>query len=210
MKIKVCGMREAGNIRAVERLDIDWMGFIFYPRSPRHVSCEADVEAAGRCRRKKVGVFVDAGIDEMLAVAARCELDCVQLHGNESPETCLAMQARGYPVIKAFHVSGTADLKKTKAYEAAASCFLFDTKCAGYGGSGRRFDWSALSGYDGPVPFILSGGIAPGCVDELLRFSHPALYGVDLNSGFEIAPAMKDALALAAFIEKIRTKELNP
>lgn len=202
-------MREAGNIRAVEQLDIDWMGFIFYPHSPRHVACEADAEAVRRCRRKKIGVFVDAGIDEMVATAIRCGLDCVQLHGHESPETCRAMQTRGYPVIKAFHIAVADDLTKTKTYESAASFFLFDTKCAGYGGSGQRFDWSVLYAYDGRTPFILSGGIAPGCMDELLQFRHPALAGMDLNSGFELAPAMKDTVALAAFVEKIRAEYIT-
>jgi phosphoribosylanthranilate isomerase len=197
-------MREAENIRAVEQLDIDWIGFIFYPPSPRYVSGDADAETVRRCTRKKVGVFVDAGVGAMTATAERYGLDCVQLHGNESPETCLAMQARGYPVIKAFSIATAEDLKQTKAYETAAAYFLFDTKCEGFGGSGRRFDWSVIHDYDGRTPFLLSGGIAPGCEDELLHLRHPAMTGVDLNSGFETAPAVKDTVALAAFVKKIR------
>ncbi|MDR0757563.1 MAG: phosphoribosylanthranilate isomerase, partial [Tannerella sp.] len=172
LTIKVCGMREAGNILAVQQLDIDWIGFIFYPPSPRHVSGDAAAEAIRRCTRTKVGVFVDAGISAMVATAEYYGLDCVQLHGNESPETCLSMQTRGYSVVKAFSVATAGDLQRTKAYEAAADCFLFDTKCEGFGGSGRRFDWSALHGYDGRTPFLLSGGLAPGCEDELLQLRH--------------------------------------
>ncbi|MDR2119798.1 MAG: phosphoribosylanthranilate isomerase [Tannerella sp.] len=207
MKIKVCGMREAANIRAVERLDVDWMGFIFYPPSPRHVSgSEADAEAIRRCGRTKVGVFVDAPVGEMAYAAARYGLDCLQLHGSESPDTCRAVQTLGYPVIKAFHIADADDLKRTADYDGAASFFLFDTKCDGFGGSGRRFDWSALHAYDQPTPFILSGGITPQCADELLRFRHPAMIGADLNSGFELAPALKDAGALDAFIRKLKPK----
>jgi phosphoribosylanthranilate isomerase len=209
MKIKTCGMRDAENIRAVERLNIDWMGFIFYPRSPRCVPAGDGVDAIRHCRRKTVGVFVDAGADEMTATAWRYGLDCVQLHGSESPATCRTMQARGYPVIKAFPVATADDLAPTAAYEAVASLFLFDTKSDRRGGSGRRFDWSILHSYQGRIPFLLSGGLAPGCADELLRFRHPMMAGADLNSGFELAPAVKDVAALAAFVKTVKGMKKN-
>jgi phosphoribosylanthranilate isomerase len=200
-------MREAGNIRAVEQLDIDWMGFIFHPPSPRHVFDSTDVETVRRCRRTKVGVFVDADLDAMMATAGRYAFDCVQLHGSESPAICHALRTRGCTVIKAFSVASAADLKRTDDYEGAASLFLFDTKSNVCGGSGQRFDWSLLHNYHGHTPFLLSGGIAPGCVDELLRFRHPMMTGADLNSGFEIAPAVKDTVALAAFVKVLKNAE---
>jgi phosphoribosylanthranilate isomerase len=195
-------MREDANIRAVERLDIDWMGFIFYPASPRYVpDGEVYIASVRRCTRKKTGVFVNAATDGMLEKAARFGLDYVQLHGNESPDTCRIMQANGFPVIKAFSIASADDLKRTEGYETAASFFLFDTKCAGFGGSGRRFDWSALSHYHGNTPFLLSGGITPDCADDILRFRHPKMAGIDLNSGFETSPAVKDVDALKMFLE---------
>ena len=208
MKIKVCGMRETDNLRAVEQLDIDWMGFIFYPCSPRYVSAEtADATAIRRCRRTKVGVFVNAGADEIDAAQALYALECVQLHGNESPSDCAALQRKGLCVIKAFAIATADDLRQTDAYASCADYFLFDTKCDAYGGSGRRFDWSVLKHYHGHTPFLLSGGLAPACIEDLLRFDHPTLAGIDLNSGFETAPALKDVDALNRFIRKIKQNE---
>jgi len=205
MIIKVCGMREDENIRAVERLDIDWIGFIFYPCSPRYVPDEKRYAASiRRCVKKKAGVFVNTGTDEMLRTAARLQLDYVQLHGNESPDTCRLIQDNGYPVIKAFSVASANDLKQAETYEAAVSFFLFDTKCEGYGGSGRRFDWNILNNYQGNTPFLLSGGITPGSLDDVLQFHHPLLAGIDLNSGFETAAAMKNTVELQQFVAGIR------
>jgi phosphoribosylanthranilate isomerase len=207
MKIKVCGMRETDNIRAVERLDVDWMGFIFYPSSSRYVpDDETYSESVRRCAKKKTGVFVNVGVEEMLEKASRYGLDYLQLHGHESPETCAMIQQQGYPVIKAFAVASAADLEQTAAYETCASYFLFDTKCDAYGGSGKRFDWSALDSYRGRTPFLLSGGISPDCIDALRGFNHPEMAGIDLNSGFETAPAFKDAALLERFIHQLRTE----
>jgi phosphoribosylanthranilate isomerase len=203
--IKVCGMREAENIRVVERLDIDWMGFIFYPSSPRYVpDAEAYAASIRLCAKAKVGVFVNAAVEEILEKTSRYRLDYVQLHGNESPSVCEALQKQGCPVIKAFSVAAADDLERTAAYETCAGYFLFDTKCDAYGGSGKRFDWSALDAYRGETPFLLSGGIHPGSVRELLRFGHPKMAGIDVNSGFETAPALKDAVRIETFIKQLR------
>lgn len=205
MKIKICGMREAENIRAVQGLDIDWMGFIFYPRSPRFVpDDEAYAVAIRHCTKPKVGVFVNAGSDEMIAKATRYGLDYLQLHGNESPATCKSLQQQGYRVIKAFPVATADDLAQTAAYETCARYFLFDTKTDVHGGSGKRFDWTTLSHYHGPTPFLLSGGIRPENLPDLLRFRHPQMAGIDLNSGFETAPALKDVGRLETFILPFR------
>lgn len=198
--IKVCGMREAGNIRLVEAAGADWMGFIFYPPSPRYVSRRPDYLPA--CRR--VGVFVDADEACIREHVARFGLQSVQLHGHESPDLCRRLRDSGVHVIKAFHAASPCDLLLTTHYERAADTFLFDTPCAGHGGSGRRFDWQLLHAYTGRTPFLLSGGIGPDCLDALAAFSHPRLLGYDLNSGFETAPAIKDAETLRTFIQAIK------
>ena len=160
MIVKVCGLRDPDNIRAVERLPVDLCGFIFYPRSPRCVPDDEFHAAAVRsCRRPAVGVFVDASPAEMLRTAERFGLGWLQLHGDESPEACGELRQRGFRIIKAIRVASAGDLAAARAYEDCADYLLFDTRCDGYGGSGRRFDWSVLDAYAGRVPFLLSGGI---------------------------------------------------
>jgi phosphoribosylanthranilate isomerase len=140
----------------------------------------------------------------MLEKAARYGLDCLQLHGSESPGLCETLQRAGYRVIKAFPVATAADLERTAAYEPCAAYFLFDTKCDTFGGSGKSFDWRALEAYRGRTPFLLGGGLRPESAEALLRFRHPQWAGVDLNSGFETAPALKDVARLEQFIHRLR------
>lgn len=199
MIVKVCGLRDPENIRAVDRLAVDLCGFIFYPRSPRCVpDDELHAEAVRSCRKPAAGVFVDASPAEMLRTAGRFGLGWLQLHGDESPEACGELRQRGFRIIKAIRVAAA------RAYETCADYLLFDTRCDGYGGSGRRFDWRVLDAYTGHVPFLLSGGIDAGCADAVRGFAHPRFAGVDLNSGFETAPAVKDAGKLEEFIAKIQ------
>lgn len=205
MIVKVCGMREPENIRAVERAGADWMGFIFYARSPRCVAAPPSYLPAA-CRR--VGVFVGERTDTIVQQAVRFGLSHVQLHGRETAEECRRLRAEGLTVIKAFSVKGTADVQAATAYEGACDYFLFDTACTGYGGSGVSFDWNALHAYCGHTPFLLSGGLRPDSMEALARFHHPRWAGIDLNSGFETAPARKDAAALKTFIEQ--AKQLEP
>lgn len=203
MLIKVCGMREAENIRQVETLGIDWMGFIFYPRSPRFVG-ETFIEATSEQPVRRVGVFVNASPEEMIETARKYKLDYLQLHGNESADDCYALQKRGFALIKAFSIASEEDLEKTADYEGRVDYFLFDTKCEGYGGSGKQFDWSVLAAYKGSTPFLLSGGLRPESLEALLHFHHPLLAGIDLNSGFEIEPGMKDVAKLKGFVEEVK------
>lgn len=212
MRVKVCGMRSPRNIQAVARLEIDWMGFIFYGRSPRAIADDTPPEAlqlpAGRPIRR-VGVFVDASAERILGTCRRYGLNVVQLHGHESPELCHTLQKRGYGIIKALPVGNDpADLAATAAYEGRVDYFLFDTRCAGYGGSGRAFDWSLLGCYEGETPFLLSGGIRPESLGAIKAFHHPRLAGVDLNSGFESAPGIKDDQLLRTFIEQLKQQTL--
>lgn len=208
MLIKVCGMREPENISQVAETEIDWMGFIFYARSPRFVGdISSDGMNAGRAVHEppvRVGVFVDATLEYMMEMGNKYALGYLQLHGNESPDTCYALQKRGYAVIKAFSIADEDDLKQTVDYEGRADYFLFDTKCSGYGGSGKQFDWSVLTAYTGQTPFLLSGGINPDSVEVIRNFHHPKLAGLDLNSGFEITPGIKDTEKLKTFIDKIK------
>lgn len=203
MLIKVCGMREAENIRQVEALGIDWMGFIFYPRSPRFVG-ETFIEATSEQPVRRVGVFVNASPEEMIETARKYKLDYLQLHGNESADDCYALQKRGFALIKAFSIATEEDLEKTADYEGRVDYFLFDTKCSGYGGSGKQFDWSVLAAYQGSTPFLLSGGIRPESLEALRHFHHPLLAGLDLNSGFETEPGMKDVAKLKGFVGEAR------
>lgn len=207
MIVKVCGMRNAENIRQLEKTDADFLGFIFYPKSPRFVS--EPNEAILNCSLKKVGVFVNATLKNILSSVETYKLDYVQLHGNESPMVCANLKNLGLTVLKAFPIENENDLQNTKEYEDVVDYFLFDTKCADYGGSGKRFDWSVLNQYQGETPFLLSGGIKPESLNDLIAFEHPRFEGIDLNSGFEISPAMKDADLLKDFITKFRNQKNN-
>jgi phosphoribosylanthranilate isomerase len=206
MKVKVCGMRDPENIRALESTkEVDFMGFIFYPPSPRHVTDSRDViEAVRRCGKKKVGVFVNETVENMLQKAELYRLDCLQLHGEESPDTCGLLRAAGYGVIKSFPIGSNAGFEDTDAYRGSADYLLFDTKSAVCGGSGKRFDWSLLGGYDGDVPFLLSGGLSADCLHDILLFRHPWFAGVDINSGFELAAGIKDIEKIKAFTSELR------
>ena len=200
--IKVCGMRDAENIREVEALGIDLMGFIFWPKSSRYVSERPDYMPA-QCKR--VGVFVDASIDDILQHIAYYALDLVQLHGHEGPDFVRALRAdvSSPVIIKAFNIATKVDLEAIKPYENLVDYFLFDTKGPSVGGNGAKFDWSVLADYVGMTPFLLSGGIGPDDATRIKAFHHPRCIGIDLNSCFETAPAVKDATALSRFLSQL-------
>lgn len=201
MIVKVCGMREADNIRTVEQTGADWMGFIFFPRSARYVETVPSYLPVS-CRR--IGVFVNESTEVILRKAADFGLHGVQLHGKETPEQCRQLAAAGLEVVKVFSIATERDLHNTCSYEDTCHYFLFDTACPQYGGSGKTFAWDILALYKGNTPFILSGGIGPEQLDDLRRFRHPQWAGIDLNSRFETAPARKDASLLHTFIQQIR------
>lgn len=206
MLLKVCGMREEENIRAVEKLPVDLVGFIFYPRSPRYVDTLPGYmpRSAGR-----VGVFVNEELHVIEETIARYRLTHVQLHGNETPALCHALKQQGVQVIKAFSVSVADDLKATGNYSASCDLFLFDTATSGYGGSGRSFDWEILQHYTGAVPFLLSGGIGEDDAAKVAAFRHSRFAGIDLNSRFELSPGIKDIDKLNRFIKKLKDDEPN-
>lgn len=205
MLIKVCGMRDAENIAAVKNLTPDFMGLIFYPKSSRFVGEEpTPAQAASFAPTKKVGVFVNNDIDYILEKRDKFHLDLVQLHGNESPEFCKELIARGVDVIKAFSITDISDIEKVRDYDGCTSLNLLDTKTPKVGGSGVKFDWGILDHYPSATPFLLSGGIDLNDVDEVKKIANPALVGVDLNSKFEVSPALKDVDKLDAFFKKMR------
>ena len=192
MKLKICGMREPENIRAVAALGPDYMGFIFYPLSPRYAGdlSPESVRALPRPIRR-VGVFVNETEQQVIRTAVHYLLDYAQLHGDETPEECRRLN-RILPVIKAIAVRTEADLAETQRYER-------------FGGSGRRFDWNILNAYSGETPFLLSGGIGPGDAERLQAVRHPQLAGVDVNSLFESKPGHKECGLLQPFIEQLKT-----
>lgn len=199
MIIKVCGMRQAENIRAAEALGADWIGMIFWPRSSR---CVTAPPAYLPQQARRVGVFVDETVEKVRELANAYHLDIIQLHGKESPEYAARLKER--TIVKAISIATAEDLEQTKPYEGIADYFLFDTKGESRGGNGRQFDWSLLSGYHGTTPFLLSGGIGPDDAARIRAFHHPAYAGIDINSRFEIQPGLKDINLLKDFIRKIR------
>ena len=201
-------MREAENIREVEALGIDLMGFIFWPKSKRYVS-EKPEYLPQKCKR--VGVFVDEYIEQVKCIAEDYALDFIQLHGSESPEyiSHLLPLTSHLSITKAFNIATAEDLEATKPYEGLVDYFLFDTKATLPGGSGQQFDWNVLEAYDGETPFLLSGGIGPNDAERVKSYYHPKCAGIDLNSRFELAPGLKDVKKLKVFIGKVTNHELH-
>ena len=188
-------MRNAENIREVEALGIDLMGFIFWPKSSRYVS-ERPAYLPTKCKR--VGVFVDEDIENIKKIAEEYALDFIQLHGHESIEDVQKLQDR--KVIKAFNIATKEDLDATAHYEGLVDYFLFDTKGPSVGGNGEKFDWSILDAYNGDIPFLLSGGVGPDDAERILAYHHSKCIGIDLNSRFEIEPGIKDIVKLKSFL----------
>ncbi len=207
MKIKVCGMKYPDNIQELNKLSIDYMGMIFYEKSPRYIDYQLwqNVRDIHSSNIKRVGVFVNSTIDFIVEMIDKYKLDLIQLHGNESPSFCSELN-KFIPIIKAFSISEASDFEQTKAYEGLRGYFLFDTKTPQYGGSGKKFDWAILDAYDGDTPFFLSGGISAEDVEPIKAIKHPRLYGVDLNSKFEIEPGLKDIQLLDQFIKQLRNE----
>ena len=198
MLVKVCGLKHPEQIEALDSF-VDFVGFIFYRGSARYVTHFPATKHA-----KRVGVFVHAEIDEILQKVQEHSLNFVQLHGEESPEICAEL-SKVTGVIKAFGIHPDFNFEEVEKYVDHVDYFLFDTKTINHGGSGNSFDWTVLQRYQRSVPFFLSGGISPSSTEKLTAFNHPAFVGIDLNSGFELAPANKNIPLIQSFLHDVNT-----
>ncbi|MFW5753994.1 MAG: phosphoribosylanthranilate isomerase [Marinilabiliaceae bacterium] len=209
MKIKVCGMRLGRNIEEVARHMPDYMGFIFHPGSPRFAGSilNPEVTAALPGHIRKTGVFVNASSHYIDETCKKYGLNTVQLHGGESKDQCSELKKRGYEVIKTFSLKNIDDITQTSDYTASCDFFLFDTPTSQHGGSGKKFDWSVLSGATIERPFFLSGGIEEADAQTILDDIPIQPYAIDINSRFETNPGIKNAEAVGRFIKTIRGSE---
>ena len=197
-------MRNPENIIELSTLKPDFIGFIFYKKSPRYVG-DLLPESLTNISATKVGVFVNEEIKQICSLANKYNLDAIQLHGKESVETCKLVKRNGLICIKAFSIEKPEDFEATIDYDSCADFFLFDTKTPAYGGSGQKFNWSILEHYKGKTPFFLSGGISLEDVENIKTLNHPKLYCVDINSKFETEPAMKNIEQIKKFFQQMRT-----
>lgn len=210
MKIKVCGMRQQGNIEKVVALQPNFIGFIFYEKSPRFVGEELNEEYIRSIPQgiKKVGVFVNSNPGHILNTVKKYDLQYVQLHGNEMPDICRSIRQKGVSVIKAFSIDEKFNFAMLNNYKSFCDLFLFDTKGDNPGGNGTTFDWNLLSKYDNEKPFLLSGGIDLENIEEIIALSKTLpIYGIDVNSKFETEPGIKDIAKLEELFSLVRVKE---
>lgn len=190
IKLKVCGMREPENIHQLVEIQPDFIGHIFYEKSPRFVGENELINEDESIN--KVGVFVNESEDIILKKVRQYNLDFVQLHGNEPVELAESLKRSGIKVIKVFSVINTMPKEDIAAFENSVDYFLFDTKTKSYGGSGHKFDWSILKEYNSKVPFFLSGGIELDDLEEIKSLNISQLFAIDVNSKFEVSPGLKN------------------
>ncbi len=197
VRVKVCGITRLEDALLAVRLGADALGFNFWPRSKRYLAPAAAREIIRRLPPlvASVGVFVDPTREEVLRAAEASGIQVVQLHGDEPPALCAALPL---PVLKAIRVRDAASLEAIGAYEAAAG-ILLDTASPGYGGSGATFDWALAALAAAARPLVLAGGLGPDNVAEAVRIVRP--FAVDVASGVESAPGIKDGLRMRRFIE---------
>ncbi|MBL0271345.1 MAG: phosphoribosylanthranilate isomerase [Chitinophagaceae bacterium] len=196
MNIKVCGITDMKQLQQLDGLDIEFAGLIFYPESPRYVGDKLSKKEVKKADfdLRKVGVFVNPELIDVLDAIDEYGLDVVQLHGDESAEMCDDLSSE-VEVIKAFRITGDEDIDELVApYDAVCDYYLFDTGGLkeSFGGTGQQFDWNILSKAKIEKPFFLSGGIGVEDLARVKAFKHPDLFGVDVNSKFESAPGIKD------------------
>jgi len=207
MRVKVCGMTSTQQVHQLEEMGVEFAGFIFYPKSPRYVFKSMPATDIKRIKGKinKVGVFVNADADEVLRTVDQCGLYLVQLHGDESPRVCERI-ANYVSVIKAFRIAEDDHIEwKVRDYYDAVDMYMFDTEGAGYGGTGKKFNWELLKEQNIRKPFFLSGGITPDDAENLKTFQKESvakdLFAIDINSKFEVMPGVKDLEKVKGFVE---------
>jgi len=204
LSLKICGMRDLENIREIAILCPDHMGFIFYRESPRFVGdefiCPDLPFYIGR-----FGVFVNESLDDLLVIASRNKLDVIQLHGTESLDYGRSVKDAGYKVTKVFRVDDLFSMDSVLPWVTIADYFLFDTRGDQPGGNGRTFDWTILDQYQAEVPFFIGGGLTPENLKEVQEIRSPYFRGVDINSGIESAPGIKDFTKAVKVCDLIRS-----
>ena len=206
MKLKVCGLKHEHNIKDLIQLPIDYIGFIFYKKSPRFVEENLSFDFVSSIPKyiKKTGVFVNESSSSISDHIAHYNLDMIQLHGNESPELCAELKPY-VKVIKAFQIQDGFDFKQLESYLTVVDYFLFDSATANYGGSGKSFNWQILKNYKYNIPFFLSGGISEEHIEEIKQLNIPQLVAIDINSKFEIEPGLKNTEQVKQFILKLNS-----
>jgi len=212
LKVKVCGMRDVSNIQEIKQLPIHFMGFIFYEPSPRFVELngvpEFNFDLLSHWGIKRVGVFVNADLEYVVAKQAQYQLDYVQLHGEENIFYCKHLHDQGIRIIKAFAVDDDFDFNLTRGYELFSDYLLFDTKGLQPGGNGVTFNWEVLKKYKGETPFLLGGGVGEGLEEKIIALDHPQYAGIDLNSKFETEPGLKNGQQIQKFLDNIFDQQL--
>jgi phosphoribosylanthranilate isomerase len=210
--IKICGLKTPAALDAALDGGADLVGFVFFPHSPRHIGFEAARTLGERVqnRARKVAVSVDANDELLKKCVAALKPDILQLHGKESPERVAVIRSRfGLPVMKALPISKRADLSSVHYYGKVADLLMFDARApreaSRPGGHGKAFDWRLLENLALPVPFMLSGGLDAGNVEEALRITRAD--GLDVSSGVEHSPGEKDVDMIRAFIRAAREAE---
>ncbi|MDN3670256.1 phosphoribosylanthranilate isomerase [Echinicola jeungdonensis] len=207
MQVKVCGMREPENIQTLIReVGPDLMGMIFYPKSSRYAG-EKEGQEFSSFPVSKVGVFVNASLEEVLGTVNDYGLSFVQLHGDEDLKFVKKLhQQSAVKIIKVFRVEDQVNWKSLEPFEPYIEYFLFDTQTKMYGGSGRKFDWALLEQYPLKKQFLLSGGIDEDSASMIHALANkvPQLVGVDINSKFEESPGLKDIGKIRRFVEALR------
>ncbi len=201
-------MKYSENIQAVAKLKPDFMGFIFYDRSPRFALTELEQAQILNLPKTvtKVAVFVDEDSEDVIQICNEYQIKMVQLHGTESPDFCRRLKDAGLKIIKAFGVDESFDFGITKAYANEVDYFLFDTKSLAHGGGGKRFDWSLIKGYELNIPYFLSGGIGLEHLHEIKKIKDNRLWVIDVNSRFEIKPGLKKISALQTLFKEIKNE----
>ncbi len=199
MTIKVCGLKDANNLLDITTLNINMIGYNFYPPSPRYVDhLLPDITE----NIKKVGVFVNASLEVIEQKMSIYKLDYAQLHGDEN--LSFVKEVNSFiPVIKVFRICDNFEPSILQLYN-FCHYFLFDTATSKYGGSGIKFDWNILNDWKIDKPFLLSGGIGPENVANILKFNHPNFEGIDINSKFEVSPGVKDMKLILQFRQGLK------
>ncbi len=212
LTIKICGLKTPEALDVALDAGADMVGFVFFPPSPRHLGLEAARALGARVKGRvaKVALTVDAPDKALADIVAALKPDLLQLHGKETPERVVAVRSRfGLPVMKALPIAERADLSPIRLYAHVVDRLIFDARApkdaTRPGGLGRPFDWTLLAGLNPGVPFMLSGGLTPDNVAEALAITRAP--GVDVSSGVESAPGIKDVDKIRNFITAARASE---